>query len=131
MIVLAETGTEAVIVQEGMWALILGPYGLLVGSIIVIIVLWKKLNKKEADAEKSITELHKARHDDLVAGLKYREHVSEKLLLDNVEDRVTANKMIDAVQSLTTQQEKNDESLQLVREGVQEVKSTLNNRRQH
>ena len=110
---------------EGMWALLLGPSGLLVGAIIVIVVLWRKLGKHELAKDKIIAELHEARHDDLVSGLKYREEVTGKLLQDNIEDRVTTEKMIDAVKSLSTQQEKTHENVQVVKEDLREVKNII------
>ena len=110
---------------EGMWALMLGPSGLLVGSIIVIVVLWRRMGKKEEESTTTIAELHEARHDDLVSGLKYREEVTGKLLQDNIEDRVTTEKMIDAVKALSKQQEKTDGNVQVVKEDVREVKNIV------
>lgn len=112
-------------IQDGMWALLLGPAGLLVASIIVNIVLWRKINRIEKEHQEEIKQAHQDRHSDLVTGLKYREEIGKSLLQDNVEDRVTANKMIDAMKSLSAQQEKTDETVQVVKESVQAIKSRL------
>lgn len=120
---------QSEIIGDGTWALILGPYGLLVASIIVIVVLWRKLNKREKDHQDELQKIQEARHKDLVSGLKYREEIGDKLLEGNVADRVTANKMIEAMKALSNQQEKTDGNLQRVSETVQEIKTTINNQK--
>lgn len=115
-------------VPDGMWALVLGPVGTTVVSIFVVVILWRKLNLEREEYKTHLNALHKARHEDLVAGLKYREEMNGKLLADKIEERVTASKLIDAVQGLATQQEKSNETIRMVDQIVREVKASINQR---
>lgn len=100
---------------------LIGPFGLLVGCLIVIRVLWSKSNAKD----KKIDELQEARMKDLATGITYREEVSEKVLKAEQSSRDMLHKMGNAISAIATQLERNNVATEHVSEIIRQVQLDL------
>lgn len=110
------------------WEMLLGSSGLLVAALIVVGVLWRQLQKERTQHAIDMKEAHTNRYNDLIAGLKYREEIGQKLIGNSVDERVTMMKLTEAIVGLSGQQERSNGSLENVKETVQRIENSIDKR---